>query len=102
MEEACLLLEKGDAGQALERAKDAGKKERTLCKEREQAGLAEQINLDLTYAVRARVCGWRACWRSPRPPQGGATSVASTVNRVGVSRIPPLARWQGAEPICCG
>jgi len=57
MEEACLLLEKGDAGQALERAKDAGKKERTLCKEREQAGLAEQINLDLTYAVRARVCG---------------------------------------------
>jgi len=36
---------------ALERAKEAGKKERALCKHREQNGLVDQINLDLTYAV---------------------------------------------------
>lgn len=36
---------------ALERAKEAGKKERAVCKLREQFGLLEQINSDLTYAV---------------------------------------------------
>lgn len=36
---------------ALEKAKEAGKAERALCKFRESHGLAEQINLDLTYAI---------------------------------------------------
>ena len=37
--------------QALELAKEASRKERMLCKQREQKLLAEQINLDLTYSV---------------------------------------------------
>ena len=36
---------------ALERAKEAGKLERQLCKKREEHGLADQINIDLTYSV---------------------------------------------------
>jgi intraflagellar transport protein 88 len=36
---------------ALEKAKEAGKSERALCKFRESHGLAEQINIDLTYAI---------------------------------------------------
>ncbi|KAI9338744.1 hypothetical protein BDR26DRAFT_862707 [Obelidium mucronatum] len=36
---------------ALEKAKDAGKRERALAKQRDQAGLGDQINLDLTYCV---------------------------------------------------
>ena len=40
----------GDAA-ALERAKEAGKRERAVCKLRERFGLLEQINSDLTYAV---------------------------------------------------
>ena len=36
---------------ALERAKEAGKRERNVCKLRERFGLLEQINSDLTYAV---------------------------------------------------
>lgn len=35
----------------LERAKEAGKRERAVCKLRERFGLLEQINSDLTYAV---------------------------------------------------
>ena len=38
---------------ALDKAKDAGRKERVLCKQREQAQATEQINLDLTYCVSA-------------------------------------------------
>ena len=38
--------------QALDKAKEAGRKERLLCRQREQAGLGEQISLDLTYCVR--------------------------------------------------
>ena len=37
--------------QALDKAKEAGRKERLLCKQRDQASLNEQINLDLTYSV---------------------------------------------------
>lgn len=37
--------------QALDRAKEASKKERMLCKQREQMSLTDQINLDLTYLV---------------------------------------------------
>lgn len=42
---------KKDVGGALEKAKDAGKKERALCRHRETNGLSDHINLDLTYAV---------------------------------------------------
>lgn len=38
--------------QALDKAREAARKERMLCKQREQAQLSEQINLDLTYCVR--------------------------------------------------
>ena len=37
--------------QALDKAKEAGRKERMLCKQREQASLTDQLNLDLTYCV---------------------------------------------------
>lgn len=40
-----------DMKKALEKAKEAGKAERALCKFRESHGLAEHINLDLTYAI---------------------------------------------------
>jgi len=36
---------------ALEKAKEAGKAERALCKFRESKNLVDQINLDLTYAI---------------------------------------------------
>ena len=37
--------------QALEKAKEAGRKERVLVRQREQQSMGEQINLDLTYSV---------------------------------------------------
>ena len=37
--------------QALEKAKEAGRKERMLVRQREQLSAGEQINLDLTYSV---------------------------------------------------
>ena len=40
-----------DMLRALEKAKEAGKAERSLCKFREGNNLSEQINLDLTYAI---------------------------------------------------
>eukprot|EP01035_Chromulina_nebulosa_P017104 gene17104-22618_t len=40
-----------DYQKALEKAKEAGKSERLLCKFRENHNLVEQINLDLTYAI---------------------------------------------------
>ncbi|KAG5475869.1 hypothetical protein CUR178_03582 [Leishmania enriettii] len=51
IEESAMLALQKDYGAALEKAKDAGKQERALCKKREQSGLSEQINVDLTYAV---------------------------------------------------
>lgn len=36
---------------AYEKAKEAGRKERVLVRQREQLGVADQINLDLTYSV---------------------------------------------------
>ena len=51
VEASAMALYNGDAVQALERAKEAGKKERALCKYRESNGLSEQMNLDLTYSV---------------------------------------------------
>lgn len=40
-----------DMLRALEKAKEAGKSERALCKFRESHNLGDQINLDLTYAI---------------------------------------------------
>ncbi|KAH9593042.1 Tetratricopeptide repeat [Trypanosoma melophagium] len=51
IEESAMLALQKDYGGALEKAKEAGKKERQLCKQREQLGLMDQINADLTYAV---------------------------------------------------
>ncbi len=39
--------------QSLEKAKEAGRKERALVRQREQSGTADHINLDLTYSVSA-------------------------------------------------
>ena len=41
--------------QALEKAKEAGRKERALVRQREQSGNADHINPDLTYAVRNQI-----------------------------------------------
>jgi len=51
LEDSTKLCKVGEYEGALERAKDAGKKERHLCKQREQSQLADQINIDLTYSV---------------------------------------------------
>jgi len=51
IEQSALAAAENNLVEALERAKEAGKKERQLCKHREQHGLVDQINLDLTYSV---------------------------------------------------
>ncbi|CAM9370847.1 unnamed protein product, partial [Heterosigma akashiwo] len=51
IEESAAAGARRDFAAALERAKEAGKRERALCKHREANGLVDQINLDLTYAV---------------------------------------------------
>merc|ERR550514_2015430 len=51
VEESAITREQGDLQAALEKAKEAGKRERQLCRLREQQNLLEQLNLDLTYAV---------------------------------------------------
>ncbi|EDO27720.1 predicted protein, partial [Nematostella vectensis] len=51
IEESCFANAAGQLGLALEKAKEAGRKERSLCRQREQTALSEQINLDLTYSV---------------------------------------------------
>lgn len=37
--------------QALEKAKEAGRKERALVRQREQSGNGDHVSLDLTYSV---------------------------------------------------
>jgi len=51
MEDSAKLLANKDLTLALEKAKEAAKAERSLCKFRESNGLVDQINLDLTYAI---------------------------------------------------
>ena len=51
IEESCLANSRGEYPAALEKAKEAGRKERILVRQREQLGTSEQINLDLTYSV---------------------------------------------------
>lgn len=41
---------------ALEKAKEAGRKERVLVRQREQIVSAENINLDLTYSASIEMC----------------------------------------------
>ncbi|XP_015769439.1 PREDICTED: intraflagellar transport protein 88 homolog [Acropora digitifera] len=50
IEESCFANDRGEYPLALEKAKEAGRKERALCRQREQTALGEQINLDLTYS----------------------------------------------------
>ncbi|KAK4470466.1 hypothetical protein MN116_006018 [Schistosoma mekongi] len=51
IEESCIEACRGEIVSALEKAKEAGRKERVLVRQREQLGVADQINLDLTYSV---------------------------------------------------
>ncbi|KAK3741791.1 hypothetical protein QZH41_001560 [Actinostola sp. cb2023] len=51
IEESCIANDRGELALALEKAKEAGRKERSLCRQREQTSLSEQMNLDLTYSV---------------------------------------------------
>uniref|UniRef100_A0AC11ENK5 Intraflagellar transport 88 n=1 Tax=Ovis aries TaxID=9940 RepID=A0AC11ENK5_SHEEP len=51
VEESCIANSCGDLKLALEKAKDAGRKERVLVRQREQVTRPENINLDLTYSV---------------------------------------------------
>ena len=49
--ESCMAAKNGEYRLALDKAKEAGKKERLIVKQKEQKNLADQINLDLTYFV---------------------------------------------------
>ena len=49
--ESCIAAKNGDLRTALEKAKEAGKKERLVAKQKEQSNLVDQANLDLTYFV---------------------------------------------------
>ncbi|KAG9349713.1 hypothetical protein JZ751_028161 [Albula glossodonta] len=51
IEESCMANSRGDLQLSLEKAKEAGRKERALVRQREQTGTADTINLDLTYSV---------------------------------------------------
>ncbi|OXB81362.1 UNVERIFIED_CONTAM: hypothetical protein H355_001579 [Colinus virginianus] len=51
VEESCIASSCGDLKLALEKAKEAGRKERVLVRQREQSATPESVNLDLTYSV---------------------------------------------------
>lgn len=51
IEASAEMIANKDMRGALEKAKEAGKAERALCKFRESKSLVDQINIDLTYAV---------------------------------------------------
>jgi len=51
VEQSAMTREQGNLREALEKAKEAGKKERQLCRLRETQNLLDQLNVDLTYAV---------------------------------------------------
>ena len=51
IEASAEMIASKDLRGALEKAKEAGKAERALCKFRESKNLNDQINLDLTYAI---------------------------------------------------
>ena len=51
IEESCLASCRNDGKLALDKAKEASTKERTLIRQRDQAGLSEQHNMELTFVV---------------------------------------------------
>ncbi|CAH1799275.1 unnamed protein product [Owenia fusiformis] len=51
IEESCFANDRREFQLALEKAKEAGRKERQLVRQREQMSANDQINLDLTYSV---------------------------------------------------
>ncbi|RTG89216.1 intraflagellar transport protein 88 [Schistosoma bovis] len=51
IEESCVAACQAEITLALEKAKEASRKERVLARQREQLGVSDQINLDLTYSV---------------------------------------------------
>ncbi|NWH68145.1 IFT88 protein, partial [Geococcyx californianus] len=51
VEESCIANSCGNLKLALEKAKEAGREERVLERQREQTAMPENINLDLTYLV---------------------------------------------------
>ncbi|XP_045130725.1 intraflagellar transport protein 88 homolog isoform X2 [Portunus trituberculatus] len=51
IEESCLAASRGEIRLSLDRAKEASSKERSLIRQREQAGLSDGHNLDLTFSV---------------------------------------------------
>ncbi|KAL7692215.1 putative 43kDa postsynaptic protein [Plasmopara halstedii] len=51
IEQSAVLISKEQFEEALHLAKDAGRKERAFNKHCEQSGLADMVNIDLTYAV---------------------------------------------------
>lgn len=51
LHESYLLSNEGSIDLALEKAKDANKRERLIAKQRESLNIADQTNLDLTYSV---------------------------------------------------
>jgi intraflagellar transport protein 88 len=51
LEESALANSAKEYPKALERAKEAAKRERILCRHREKNGMADQVNFDLTYSV---------------------------------------------------
>uniref|UniRef100_A0A3Q3XBH9 Uncharacterized protein n=1 Tax=Mola mola TaxID=94237 RepID=A0A3Q3XBH9_MOLML len=51
IEESCMAQSMGAWQLALEKAKEAGRKERALVRQREQSGNGDHISLDLTYSV---------------------------------------------------
>uniref|UniRef100_A0A7S3GJA5 Intraflagellar transport protein 88 n=1 Tax=Palpitomonas bilix TaxID=652834 RepID=A0A7S3GJA5_9EUKA len=51
IDESAILQQKGQLAAALDKAKEAMRKERQLCKQREQHNLVDMINIDLTYSV---------------------------------------------------
>ncbi|KAH0625119.1 hypothetical protein JD844_033251, partial [Phrynosoma platyrhinos] len=57
VEESCIAHSCGDLKLALEKAKDAGRKERALVRQREQTMSPANINLDLTHTVMYCLAG---------------------------------------------
>ena len=52
VEESCIASKDGDVRAALEKAKLAASKEKSLVRFREQSGLSDANNVELTFAVR--------------------------------------------------
>ncbi|XP_062861815.1 intraflagellar transport protein 88 homolog isoform X2 [Trichomycterus rosablanca] len=52
IEESCMAHAQGDLQLALEKAKEASRKEKALVRQREQTGTADHINLDLSYSAQ--------------------------------------------------